>query len=445
MGVAAAETAAAAASIGAAPPSLPTSAASASGTRRIVGESAVIAIRASVTVPSVDGDDGRRADDGDLHLAPVLEPEVGAARAVGRSGNLDRDEQLVGRGRRGAGTRPEVVDRDLRSSPSGDCSVAVAPKQISGPPVSIAGEAFITLPPIVPCARVAWEPTIAQASASAVKRARTSALRGDLAMARERAETQASVAERLDAVELGDAVDRDDAVRERRLARSGRRRRGRCRRRPGGRRLRARRARRRPMVAGAEGAARSLPPASQTRSGVIGSWCTRAPITLAIAFATAPAVGTHGGSPTPFEPFGPAFGVSVSIQAMSISRRVGGGHELVVGQVRVALAPVGVELRSLGQRLADPHHDAAVDLAVGADLVEDRAAVVRRGDLEHADDAGAAVDPAPAPHARSAAARGTTRARAARRSPRRGTPRARPAPRRRPCRGTCRRRPAPRS
>ena len=59
-------------------------------------------------------------------------------------------------------------------------------------------------------------------------------------------------------------------------------------------------------------------PASQTRSGVIGSACTRAPITFAIAFATAPAVGTHGGSPTPFEPFGPAFGVSVSIQAMSI-------------------------------------------------------------------------------------------------------------------------------
>ena len=59
-------------------------------------------------------------------------------------------------------------------------------------------------------------------------------------------------------------------------------------------------------------------PAAHTRSGVIGSARTRAPITFAIAFAIAPAVGTHGGSPTPFEPFGPAFGVSVSIQAMSI-------------------------------------------------------------------------------------------------------------------------------
>ena len=58
--------------------------------------------------------------------------------------------------------------------------------------------------------------------------------------------------------------------------------------------------------------------ASHTRSGVIGSCRTRAPMTFAIAFAIAPAVGTHGGSPTPFEPFGPAFGVSVSIHATSI-------------------------------------------------------------------------------------------------------------------------------
>src|SRR5436309_2578309 len=57
---------------------------------------------------------------------------------------------------------------------------------------------------------------------------------------------------------------------------------------------------------------------SQTRSGVMGSARTRAPMTFATALAIAPAVGTHGGSPTPFEPFGPAFGVSVSIQATSI-------------------------------------------------------------------------------------------------------------------------------
>ena len=33
---------------------------------------------------------------------------------------------------------------------------------------------------------------------------------------------------------------------------------------------------------------------------------------------SAAAVATHGGSPTPFEPFGPAFGVSVSTHAISI-------------------------------------------------------------------------------------------------------------------------------
>jgi hypothetical protein len=38
----------------------------------------------------------------------------------------------------------------------------------------------------------------------------------------------------------------------------------------------------------------------------------------AIAFAIAPAVGTQGGSPIPFDPRGPAFGVSISTQAMSM-------------------------------------------------------------------------------------------------------------------------------
>ena len=47
-------------------------------------------------------------------------------------------------------------------------SVTTPPRHRSGPPVSIAGDPFMTLPPIVPCARVAWEPTIADASASAV-------------------------------------------------------------------------------------------------------------------------------------------------------------------------------------------------------------------------------------------------------------------------------------
>ena len=123
---------------------------------------------------------------------------------VGGSRNVDRDEKLVGmRGR----LRPGPP-RDPRSRPSGcpvgERSVADAPKQTSGPPVSIAGDAFIRLPPTVPCARVAWEPTIAQASASAVKRCRTGALAAISAWRRERAEPEATVGERLDAAELGD-------------------------------------------------------------------------------------------------------------------------------------------------------------------------------------------------------------------------------------------------
>src|SRR5581483_397323 len=58
--------------------------------------------------------------------------------------------------------------------------------------------------------------------------------------------------------------------------------------------------------------------ASHTRSGVIGSRRTRAPVACAIAFAIAPGVGTLGGSPIPFDPLGPAFRAGISIQAMSI-------------------------------------------------------------------------------------------------------------------------------
>ena len=67
--------------------------------------------------------------------------------------------------------RPGPVRRlstATRRSPASETRTASAPRQISGPPVSMAGEAFMTLPPIVPMWRVAWLPTIAEASASAV-------------------------------------------------------------------------------------------------------------------------------------------------------------------------------------------------------------------------------------------------------------------------------------
>ena len=303
----------AAASIAAAPPSLPMSAASASGTRRIVGERAVIAIRRVGHGAVHDRDDGRCADDGDLHLPPVLEPEVGAARARGGSRNWTATSSSSG----SRVVSPGPVQRSLDQRPP------AAPAGLQRRRRSEADERAARLhrgrgvhqvAADVPCARVACEPTIAQASASAVKRARTIVARGDLRVARERAERRPP----------SPATRRRGARRRGGSRRccpgastcpSGRRRRGRCRRRPGGRR---RRGPRRLVDRGGCGERRRSLPASQTRSGVIGSLCTRAPITFAIAFATAPAVGTHGGSPTPFDPFGPAFGVLVSIQATSI-------------------------------------------------------------------------------------------------------------------------------
>ena len=49
-------------------------------------------------------------------------------------------------------------------------------------------------------------------------------------------------------------------------------------------------------------------------------------------------------------------------------------------------------MRALRERLPDPHDDAAVDLPVRSDPVDDRARVVRGGDLEDAHDARLAVD-----------------------------------------------------
>ena len=56
------------------------------------------------------------------------------------------------------------------------------------------------------------------------------------------------------------------------------------------------------------------------------------------------------------------------------------------------MSAVVVELGSLGERLADPHHDTPVDLTVCTELVQDHSAVVCGGDLEHAHDPRAAVD-----------------------------------------------------
>ncbi len=55
-----------------------------------------------------------------------------------------------------------------RRAAPGERSSTSAPSTTSGAPVSIAGEAFITLPPSVPTLRVEGDPTSAEPSASAV-------------------------------------------------------------------------------------------------------------------------------------------------------------------------------------------------------------------------------------------------------------------------------------
>src|SRR5262249_7615984 len=120
----------------------------------------------------------------------------------------------------------------------------------------------------------------------------------------------------VDAAQFGELVDRNDAVRERRLAltRSDHEVGTAC----DGTRA-ARQCRERVLDAPGGGVGLCHGRAAQTRSGVIGSSRTRAPIALAIPFPRAPAVGTLGGSPPPFEPRGPPFSAGFSTQSTSIA------------------------------------------------------------------------------------------------------------------------------
>ena len=109
-----------------------------------------------------------------------------------------------------------------------------------------------------------------------------------------------------------------------------------------------------------------------------------------MALPIAPEVGTLGGSPTPFEPLGPALGVSTSIQRSRLEGHRSWSAACSRG-VRVALAPILVEPGGLRQRLADPHQHASIDLPVGPDRVDDHARVVRQPRLEDPDDSSAPV------------------------------------------------------
>ena len=335
------------AAIGSAPASEPISACSAAGTRRIVGASAVSATRASATTPSVERDHGGRADDGDLHRPAVLEPEVAAAGSRGTA---------RGRGWRRTARRARRWCDPARSKssatatqrvPAVERSVAVGAQHTSGEPVSIAGEAFITLPPSVPTLRVAWEPTIADASASAASRARIAGWATMAWWPARRAGTPRR---------LGDPRG-SSSMRSMATSRSG----------SGALPWRAPTTRSLPPATGRAPAASAATPrrgcgrrerldahapssgwaVSHTRSAVIGSRVTGAPITLAMAFEMAAAVGD-------VRRLGDALGAAwpgvrrVDLHEVDVDRRcVGGGLQLVLEQVRRCAAGLPRRARCL--------------------------------------------------------------------------------------------------
>jgi len=101
-----------------------------------------------------------------LRPRPLPVPGAGRGRPTAMSSSSFEATVAPGPVRRSSTAMSRVPPVERR--------VTVAPRQINGPPASIAGEAFMRFPPIVPCARVACDPTIALASARAVNRARTS-------------------------------------------------------------------------------------------------------------------------------------------------------------------------------------------------------------------------------------------------------------------------------
>ena len=164
-------------------------------------------------------------------------------------------------------------------------------------------------------ARVAWEPTIEDASASAVTRSRTT---GWAAIS---AWVTSAPSRRLRSEAVAPRSPSSRWI-ETRLSGSGAcpaapRRRGRSPLPPGARLPRARRAPRRrwPPKRTLTSFALSRRPDPLGRHRQL---LTRPSIAWAIAFAIAPGVGTVGGSPTPFVPFGPPFCAGVSIQATSM-------------------------------------------------------------------------------------------------------------------------------
>ena len=283
------------------------------GTRRIVGASAVIAILAVVdAIPPSRVTTAAAPDDGDLHLPPVLEPDVGAAASPPAGGGRSTaTQQLVRRGGRLARAPRRARRRRARAAAARSTSVdRRASKQMSGRAGvhRRRGVHDVAADRALRARRVRADDG-ATASASAVKRSRTTGWPTSSRVRDERAEPQPAAASLSDAAQLVDAVDGDERVRQRRLALAGADDEVGAARRPGARRARERAD---GLLDGRRGDVRrasSSPSSCDARPDALGRHrqLRDVPVrsTLAMALPIAPAVGTQGGSPTPFEPFGP--------------------------------------------------------------------------------------------------------------------------------------------
>ena len=250
----------------------------------------------------------------------------------------------------------------------------------------------MTLPPIVPWTLVAWEPTIADASASAVKPLADDAVGRDLLVRDERAEAQPPL-RRSDAAQLLDPVDRDDGLRQRRLALT-----------------------RADDEVGAAGDGTRA--AGQRRERLVeapGRDEGRHQLACSAAAAPDP-LGRHrelaharahdlrdrvrnrsrsGHGRRLADALG-ALRAAVRGRRLDPgdvdARSVGCGHELVVEKVRVPLAAVLVEQGGLEERLPDAHDDAAEDLAVAPIRLMITPESCAAATWQHAHDARLAVD-----------------------------------------------------
>ena len=127
---------------------------------------------------------------------------------------------------------------------------------------------------------------------------------------------------------------------------------------------------------------------SNTRAGVSGRPAARRPVACANALAIAAAVGTIGGSPSPFAPRFGRFASGPVDEVDDDLGHVGDRRHLVVVEMAVHGDPGRrVDEQLLGERVADALDDAALDLARRRERVDDPPDVVDGDDALDRDDA----------------------------------------------------------